>query len=1038
MKTPKKLYMGIGALLLAFFVGVLMFFPTQRVLAAGASSVSDVVACGNTLEFQDIAHITCSTPEGKVTFTDVNPGDSGTTSNGYYAVNYTPDGIFCSQGIDGLAGSNGSYHTGVTRRGSDNNFVISDAGKVISVKLNVGYTKPDGTCTRVDAAHQDYDIPGARTQGIKNLLQFGGNGQTAGSLNGITQSALAGHSYNLVGGYTYNNSTVAFTQGFNAGVCSGEVVMYNTADTTAKRYTLNGSNQSLAAYPDLLNFLTTQNTAGCYINEGDTNFGLGSGGFGITGTPPTISTATNSTTTPTGGTTQTPTSCESISSSPFTWLLCWPLDAASAATNGIVGLFEDQLSFTLDSNSLNGGTVYCQQQAKANPGNPNACQDKVKAVWSIIRDISSALVVIIMLFMVISQAISWGFFDAYTVKKILPRLVVAVIIMQISWPLFGGIVNLVDGIGRGLADLMYYPFGGANNMDLGHLLYNAHITASPGWDTLAILGGLTAGVLAIAALPALVAFVVTGLFSLLVGFITLMFRKILIIMCLIFAPLALLTWILPGTQNYFKLWKDNFTKALLMFPLVVAIVAAGRIFAYIAGTQNTGTGSVFLNFTLIMVGFFGPLFILPKTFKWGGSIMSSVGGTIQSIMKPASEKTAGGAKGIAERWQGGGAKQYNPDDRRGLRGWANRTGRRIQSGHIVPFSKRSQLLAIQTGDKWSTEQEEMAQGLIKRKGEKAMNGYKTTLRMDDGREAVYVRDATGQHYLDEEGRVTDDKDKAAKRAVEAGETGDIKELKDVAAMKQMWVDLSENGRDRFEKKMAIRQLTATASWPEVQGSFTPLGKRVIDTDEWAKSITTSPEDYPRVLRSRVDAAPHVVEAASDAAEKRGYAKEDQSVEARNVRSQERVKYAIQKQMSNEDFATQSDGFWQEAERISKLTNDQGELLPESAEIREELRKRFQAIAATGDTAAQSMLGHLAGGSVRGNVDEILGGQGLAEFLPGTRRAAANQPPAGGNPPPGGDFGGGGAAIGHQDNAGPRIITPDDPNFRPPGPGDLPR
>ena len=67
----------------------------------------------------------------------------------------------------------------------------------------------------------------------------------------------------------------------------------------------------------------------------------------------------------------------------------------------------------------------------------------------------------------------------------------------------------------------------------------------------------------------------TVLVAILMGFLTLIFRKILIVLALIFAPLALIAWMMPNEslRRYWKLWLDNFTKALMMFPMIAAIIA---------------------------------------------------------------------------------------------------------------------------------------------------------------------------------------------------------------------------------------------------------------------------------------------------------------------------------------------------------------------------------------------------------------------------------------------------------------------------------
>lgn len=80
-------------------------------------------------------------------------------------------------------------------------------------------------------------------------------------------------------------------------------------------------------------------------------------------------------------------------------------------------------------------------------------------------------------------------------------------------------------------------------------------------------------------------------------------------------------------------------------------------------------------------------------------------------------------------------------------------------------------------------------------------------------------------------------------------------------------------------------------------------------------------------------------------------------------------------MSNEDFQTQSDGFWTEAARMSRLPDfdNPDQLSEEAVRIRQHLIERFTAIQNAGPTARQSMLSHLAaGGSLQKDVDTILG------------------------------------------------------------------
>jgi hypothetical protein len=635
------------------------------------------------------------------------------------------------------------------------------------------------------------------------------------------------------------------------------------------------------------------------------------------------------------------TACEDNNHTGFEWLFCGVLRGVDDFVNRVIGFIEDQLNFDVKANLIE--------------------PEGIKQAWNSFRIISSILLVLIMLVMIFSQAVSIGPFDAYTVRKLLPKLVAAVILIQISWFASIWLVRLANSLGNGMADLMSLPFGGTEQLSFQNLVSHLGPAAPGALITGGLLAGLAAGLINPfgALMVAFIVFmgVVTALAVLLV-------RQALIIACIILMPLALVAWILPGTQKYFRILWDNFLRALLLFPIIVALLYLGRVFAWVVGVGGGEPG--ILDFLAIIVGFFGPLFLLPRAFRWGGTIISTASGAINSAMQPVNKAGRECIKGMGERYQGAAGKKYNPNAH-----WSQRALRRIQSGHFIPpvyglrgASERSRRLTIASGDKWQADRDEEALALIKRKGETVMrDGYSTIRRDENG------------DMIDANKKKTTDVNAATKQ------------LTGVQAMKQMWVDLAEDGRDTHEKKMAIRQLTATASWPEIQGAFTRSGNRVIDTDAWASAITTSPEDYPRVLRSRVDAAPHITNSADVA-----LAEENKSLAAlkrpiltgkaaNDFKSQHRIQYAIEKQMSNEDFATQSDGFWEETARMATLRDSSGNLTQGAINIQKVLRNRLTAIHDIGGTAPQQLLGHLVGGSVQGSVDKALGpGMNVRDYV----------------------------------------------------------
>jgi hypothetical protein len=292
------------------------------------------------------------------------------------------------------------------------------------------------------------------------------------------------------------------------------------------------------------------------------------------------------------------------------WLLC-PLTLA-------IGKSADKMNDFIE-NQLNFSTNQFLPDSGSNAG--------VYKAWTIIKNLATSILIIVLLIMVFSQAIGNGLFEAYTIRKILPRIVFAVIAMQLSWEICIFLINVANHLGEGLAQLITAPFGGRDNLDLDSILNHL----SNFWAGAANVG-LGAALVAAAFLaisnPAgaiLVAF--TVILAVIVALATILFRNVIIIACVMLSPLALILWVIPSSamKKYWNLWSDNFTRALLLFPVMVGIIYTGRIFAWIVGGLN---GPGFIDFIMVIVGFFGPYYMLPQSFKWGGSLLSQGYGAI--------------------------------------------------------------------------------------------------------------------------------------------------------------------------------------------------------------------------------------------------------------------------------------------------------------------------------------------------------------------------------------------------------------------------
>lgn len=259
-------------------------------------------------------------------------------------------------------------------------------------------------------------------------------------------------------------------------------------------------------------------------------------------------------------------------------------------------------------------------------------------------------------------------FDAYTVKKVVPRLLIAAILIQLSWPIFTYMIYAVGQIAWGVEGLLYAPFGGAENLTLAKIFARAELTTA---GATLVFGGAAISIAAMTLGGAALAGISIFL-GLLIAFFVLAARQVLIVILLVTAPLALVAWILPNTEKVWKIWWESFSKILLMYPLILLLIAGGRITAHIvSGTRGIDTGNGSFKTALIIIAFIGPYFLIPATFKVAGSAFANITGIMNDRSRGVFDRLRKGrqerSKRIwGDRWQRADESRYfDPNSRLG-------------------------------------------------------------------------------------------------------------------------------------------------------------------------------------------------------------------------------------------------------------------------------------------------------------------------------------------------------------------------------------
>ena len=249
----------------------------------------------------------------------------------------------------------------------------------------------------------------------------------------------------------------------------------------------------------------------------------------------------------------------------------------------------------------------------------------------------------------------------------LPRLIISALAITLSWQLLQFFVKLTNDLGYGVRFLIYQPFSGLQNVINGGLGGNAATNF------------FAVGALASLGIFGLLSFAATAALAVFVAFLLLVIRQIVVIVLIIVAPIALVAYILPNTQNLYKLWWESLSKALLIFPIISAFIAAGRVFSLVAIQGTGGNPPTAINQFVGFAAYFAPYLLLPAAFKLAGGTLGRLSGMVNDKGKGGFDRLKNFRKSTtAKRMQA--LKSGSLYQDRGLGKVANNIGRRAAVG----------------------------------------------------------------------------------------------------------------------------------------------------------------------------------------------------------------------------------------------------------------------------------------------------------------------------------------------------------------------
>lgn len=287
------------------------------------------------------------------------------------------------------------------------------------------------------------------------------------------------------------------------------------------------------------------------------------------------------------------------------YFICPAINVAISFADGAWSIFE----FLLINNPLDGSGTYYDS-------------------WTKVRDIANAILVVIFLGIVISQVSNIGISN-YGIKKMLPRLVIVAVAINISYYLMQVIVDIANITGKSIDSIFsgFESYSGLKAANGWSVLFDSILLSA----TVASSVGVTLAAGAVLGWPAIILFlgamIIPAIIGIIAGLLALQVRSMLIPILAIFSPVALVAWVLPNTQKLFDKWKSMFTGLVFLYPLASIYYGGLKFAASITlGSGESSSIQRLMALAALFIGTFMVAVIAIKSNSIMGKIVGGIGG----------------------------------------------------------------------------------------------------------------------------------------------------------------------------------------------------------------------------------------------------------------------------------------------------------------------------------------------------------------------------------------------------------------------------
>ena len=240
------------------------------------------------------------------------------------------------------------------------------------------------------------------------------------------------------------------------------------------------------------------------------------------------------------------------------WIVCPITRGATGIVVGMYNFMQDNFlnikSDQLFSNSGKGAEVYKN--------------------WSSFRDMANVFFVIMIAIIIFSQVTGAGISN-YGIKKMLPKIIIYAILVNISWYLAVIAVDISNIVGSTIFNWLVkdgWQFSDAAKGTESPV--ESILSGTAGAAGLVVAAGVTA---ALVSGGTILLFMISAAMALVTTLLILMIREAAVVVLVVISPLAFVMGLLPNTEGFLKKWM-KFMKNMLMIYPICSLMVGGAIF----------------------------------------------------------------------------------------------------------------------------------------------------------------------------------------------------------------------------------------------------------------------------------------------------------------------------------------------------------------------------------------------------------------------------------------------------------------------------